>query len=391
MELNLPFTSLTFLDFMPFPLRDDDETAPSAKPEKVLSQLLLQPPEVIGEVLQWLDLKDLLNLRITSRRLHDLVHDHEKSICVRFGARLRRQSQALQLPVKIHGLTNDLLFFIELHRRYKAINHLSIILCNQALSQIKIQHSAIEKHVAEEWRARKAVRLHNRLFPALFIFNNFLECLNSVYASGEEAFASWNDDLLLGLTDVFDLDQQRIIEDFSPCDTDTIKNVTAASSILLGVAKSKKLSLSSTALHYPFASLKRILVSSGLLPVAEILRPDIGDIDRRKTLTKASEGVWQGKSRRSIKYEVPRLRSIHHLDIERVQFAGELPTNRGHKTRNAFVARQDVWSKAAFAVVQRLGYTGTFPPDTDQWIRSTIAEAYDPKYDLGDWKAPTPA
>jgi hypothetical protein len=362
----------------------------SLKPEEVLSHLLDQPPEVIGEVLQWLDLRDLLSLRIANHRLHELVHHHEKSISARLCTRLRCQNTALQLPVKIHGLTNDLLFYIELHRRYSAIDDLSNLLCTHIVSRIRIQHPHPEKQVAEEWRLRKVARFHQRLFPALFLFNSFLECLHAVYLSGEEAFAQWDDDLLLSLHDVYDLDQQRIIEEFSPCDETTIKNVTVASTILLGVAKSKKLSLSSKSPRHPFASLKRILISSGLLPMADLLNPDHNDSDRRNRLILASDGIWKGKGRRPIKYTTPRLRSIHHLETQRVQSLGELPTHRGHKAKNWFAERQDLWDKAAFAVFQRLGCTGSFPPDTNQWIRCAMAEAYDAVYILADWQLPDP-
>ena len=368
----------------------DDSDGISPNPEEVLSHLLDQPPEIVGEVLQWLGLTDLLSLRITNRRLHFLVHNHEKSICARFVRRLQRQNSALQLPIKIHGLANDLLFYIELQRRYSAIHELSVLLSRHVISKIKIRHPAPEKPDDQEWRERKVSRLQQRLFPALFLFTNFLECLHSVYMSGEEAFADWDDDMLLSLHDVYDLDQQRIIEDFSPCNKETIKNVTAASAVLLGVAKSQKLSLSSKSLKYPFASLKRILISTGLLSVSKILSPGHSDTERRNRLIEVNEAVWGLKGRRPVEYRGLRLQSIHHLETERIQCVGTPPTNRSYRTKNWFVDRQDVWTKAAFAVFQRLGSTDAFPPDTDAWIRRSIAEAYDPVYDLIDWRAPGP-
>ena len=208
--------------------------------------------------------------------------------------------------------------------------------------------------------------------------------------SGEEAFADWDDDMLLSLHDVYDLDQQRIIEDFSPCNEETIKNVTAASTVLLAVAKSRKLSLSSKSLKYPFASLKRILISTGLLSVPKILSPSDSDTERRKRLIQVNEAVWGLKGRRPVEYHGLRLRSIRHLETERLRYLGKPATNRSYRTKNWFVDRQDVWTKAAFSVLQRLGSTTTFPPDTDVWIRHGIAEAYDPVYDLGDWKSPEP-
>ena len=166
--------------------------------------------------------------------------------------------------------------------------------------------------------------------------------------SGEEAFADWDDDMLLSLHDVYDLDQQRIIEDFSPCNEETIKNVTAASTVLLAVAKSRKLSLSSKSLKYPFASLKRILISTGLLSVPKILSPSDSDTERRKRLIQVNEAVWGLKGRRPVEYHGLRLRSIRHLETERIRYLGKPATNRSYRTKNWFVDRQDVWTKAAF-------------------------------------------
>lgn len=173
---------------MPVQIMDEYERS-WPKIEGILPRLLLQPPEVISEVLQWLDLKDLLSLRISNRKLHALIHYHEKSICARFCSRLRRQDSVLQLPAKIHGLTNDLLFYIELQRRYSAIRDLASLLANHVVSRIQIQQADCEKHDMEQWRMKKIMKLRQHLFPALFLLNNFLECLYAVYISGEETFA----------------------------------------------------------------------------------------------------------------------------------------------------------------------------------------------------------
>jgi hypothetical protein len=50
--------------------------------------------------------------------------------------------------------------------------------------------------------------------------------------------------------------------------------------------------------------------------------------------------------------------------------------------------RQEVWFKAAFAVMQRKGMAEDFPPDTDDWIRATAYEDGDPSFDAGSWSAP---
>jgi hypothetical protein len=366
----------------------EDNASSSFDPERFLAVLIRQPTEIIGEVLQWLELKHLLILRIADRRFHNLIHRHEQSICARFCGRLRRQNRALQLPVKIHGLTNDLLFYVELQRRYLIIRELSLLLCTKIVSKIRTHHPNADETMMAEWRSRKRSMLNSRLFPSLFILNNFLECLRPVFMHGEEAFALWDEDLLLALHDVYDLDQQRIIEDLKPCDESTIRDVTAAFMILCGVAKSKKLSLSSKSPKYPFCSLKKILVYSGVQPLLRILEETAGDEPPRNKLIQAGENLWQEQGRKAVQHNGPMLRSIYHLETDRIPSVANLTVNRCHRPKNWFIDRQDVWSKAAFAVVQRLGSTESFPPDANEWVRYTIAEAYDSAYVIDDWNAP---
>jgi hypothetical protein len=366
----------------------EDNASTAFVPERFLVVLIRQPTEIIGEVLQWLELKHLLILRITDRRFHYLIHRHEQSICTRFCGRLRRQNRALQLPVKIHGLTNDLLYYVELQRRYLIIRELSLLLCTKIVSKIRTHHINPDEATMAEWRSRKRSMLNSKLFPSLFILNNFLECLRPVFVKGEEAFALWDEDVLLALHDVYDMDQQRIIEDMNPCNASTIHDVTAAFLILCGVAKSRKLSLSSKSPKYPFCSLKKILVYSGLQPVLGILEESTSEEPPRNKLIEPGENLWHEQGRKAVQHHGPILRSICHLETDRVPSVANLTVNRCHRPKNWFIDRQDVWTKAAFAVIQRLGSTASFPPDPNDWIRHTIAEAYDPIYVIDDWKAP---
>ena len=353
----------------------------------VLAYLLEQPNELIAEVVQWLDLKDLLNLRVTSRKLHQLVHSHEEGICARYCRRLRQEHHALQLPAKIHGLTNDLLFYIELQHRCEPIRQLSLTLSDHIAMRLLIRSALPEKEAEGTWRVRKRLRLHQNLFPWLFAFNNFLECLKHVFIEGDEALSGLDDDTYLSMHDIYYLDQQQIIESLQPCDEETISNITAAFAILLGVAAAKNLSLSSKSPKYPFASIKGIMMFRGLMPFEAILSRFADDSKRRKELIAASERVGHGGGRKAVSYRRPLLRSICHLDTERPQAFGT-QSSRRIDVRNWFIDRQEVWMRASFAVAQRKGLTRELPPDTDQWIRDMLAEDDDPVFDVGFWSKP---
>lgn len=359
--------------------------------QDIFSHLLTQPTELIGDILQWLDLKDLLNLRRVNHTLHALVHCHEKSICARYCRQLQREHRALQLPTKIYGLTNDLLFYIELHRRYRAIYSLACLLSSHIISRIQVQHPDLDKVQIEQWRSRKADRLTNALFPALFLYNNFLECLYATHVRSEGHFSTWEAEELLTLHDVYDLDQQRIIEDFDPCTEEVIIDVSAASSILLGSMKSKRVSMSMRASKYPFATVKRVLLASGILPFIDILSPNSSAGDLRTKLDQASEDIWRGKGRKPVTYDI-KLKSIHHLRTERLYQISAGSEMSNHKVQNRFIERQDIWNKAAFAVVQRLGSAEALPllEDTHQWLRLKMAEPGDPTFSIGNWRIPSP-
>lgn len=357
----------------------------------LFSRLQTQPTELIGDILQWLDLKDLLNLRIANHALHELVHSHEKIICARYCRQVQREHHALQLPSKIYGSTNDLLFYVELHRRYTAIYSLAHLLSSHVLGRIQVQRLDADKVQVEQWRSRKTERLTKVLFPALFLYNNFLECLYAVHVRSEEAFSTWDADELLSLHDVYELDQQRIIEEFSPCTQEVIRDVSAASVILFGTMKAKRLSMSMRSGTYPFATVKRVLLTSGLLPFVAMLSPTTSANDVRMKLNQASEDLWQEKGRKPVVYET-ELRSIHHLRMERLCQTTVRTAMGNSKVQNRFIERQGIWDAAAFAVLQRLGPIETFPPLTDanHWLRLKIAEYGDPSFSIGNWRVPGP-
>ncbi|RMD41110.1 hypothetical protein DV735_g4029, partial [Chaetothyriales sp. CBS 134920] len=352
----------------------------------ILTFLLEQPHELIGEVVVLLDLKDLLNLRITSRRLHQLVHSHEQAICARYYSRIRhRHAAGLQLPTALRGLPNDLTSYIELRRRYEPIHQLSLAFSHHIAMKLRLKTRFPTKEAECRWRERKSLRLHRQLFPGLFALNSFLESLRTVFIRGEHDFASLSNKEYLCLQGVYDFDQQHIIEEVYSWSRENIVNITTAFQVFIGIAAANRLSLASKAPRYPFASVKRILIFCGLMPFQTILCcTSQHTTNQTKELISASERVGHSDGARPVVDPKSRLPSIHHLDTHRLEPPIE-QSSRGVTVRNVFVDSQDLWTSAACAVAQRKGARRGFPPNIDDWLWRKLKEADDPSFALGAW------
>jgi hypothetical protein len=349
------------------------------------SRLLNQPPELVGGMLQWLEVPDLLSLRLTSRTFHNLVHDHETSICGRYCRQVQREHRAFQLPPTVYAPRKDLLHYIDLHRRYSAISILADRISNHVVRHIEIQRPKLDKAQEELWRSKKVTKLRAELFPALFLYNSFLECLYAVHLRGEDEFSTWDADEILSLIDVYNLDQQRIIANL---DAQTIKNVSAAASIFFGKLRWHRVSVSMRSHTYPFATVKRILLASGILPFVDIMARGSTDNDMRNKLVEASDKIWHGTGRTPVVHQWGSLDSIHHLRTDRLHQTISNSPFANHKVQNRFIERQDIFNMAAFAVLQRLDASATSLPDPNQWLRRVIAEPGDPTFVLGKWNSP---
>jgi hypothetical protein len=352
----------------------------------VLTYLLDQPNELIAEVVQWLDLKDLLNLRLTSHTLHELVHSHEEGIYVRYCQRLRRAHPLIHLPVTLNDGRNDLLRYIELQRRYEPLRQLSLTISDHIASRIQIRTALRDKQAEGDWRHRKQIRLHIGLLPWLFALNSWFEALKVIVLEAEKDFACFDDDTYLSMTDVFNLDQQRIIEDWVPSSHENIGKVMSVYAIIEAFLKLNKLNLTSRSSRYPFASLKKILIYCGLMPLNALLAySTTNDAKRRQELAAASEKTLVGNNGKSVMQMSERLPTIHHLDTQRLENSMVQPSRR-IGARNRFIDQQDVWDKAASTVVRRNGENRDRPTRTIEWLKELLAEENDLQYDLEAWE-----
>ena len=354
------------------------------KQNDALTFLLQQPNELIGEVVQWLDIKDLLNLRRTCRSLHELIHSHEESICARYRRTLGREHAVFDLPDRVFIRRNDLTYYIELQHRYESMRLLSLTLAEHVSAGLRQSSPQLGKEDEDAWRQRKGRKLHKAIFPWLFALNSFFECLGSVFAVGEESFASLDNETYLALRDVYDLDQQQLIENSSAYQHQAIDEMSSVFSVLKGVMRAKKLSLNSKSHKYPFASVKRMLLQFGLMPLGSFVRPEIDDAERRILLVSVNERTMTARAFVDHRADMT---SIHHLDTERLTQT-TLHSFRRLDVRNSFMDRQDIWSRASIAVMQREGMTDLLSPEPEKWLREHMAESNDINFDMGSWATP---
>lgn len=349
---------------------------------QLLPQLLAGPNEIKAAVLRWLDVEDILNLRISCRRLHMLIHDLAQNLYADHFGRLKKMHGALGLPEK-HVPEADLTSYIELLHRHSYIWELAGVLSNHLTSKVKIQGS--DNKVADvNLRLKKASLLQKALFAHLFILDRFLDRFRNILAKADEAFADWDSETYLSAHEILLLDQQHLIVPLcgSPA---TILGVGAAHSILMGVCRAKTLGPRVRSPTYPFASIKRLMIGRGLAPFAEILN----ERDHAARLVILGRACEQLIRPCQVKQHTYTIQSVQHLDIARYSIPGA-QTHRPCKVIEKFLERQDIWQKAAFAVLQR-GFSlepSQLYDNTDDWIMETVAEAGDPSLSLGDWIAP---
>lgn len=242
------------------------------------------------------------------------------------------------------------------------------------------------------------------------MLNNFLEGLKLTFALGDISFADWDDKEYENLRDVYDIDQQQMIERLKHCSVDAMIDISVSFYILRVLCKRRGMS-SHTSMNFsasPRPSLKRVLVMHGLLPFPRLLGP-IGK-DRRDPLLAAppiDDYVWRGKYIKPLHHTHAALQTIHHVHtgIESSPELAQLAIDRPFRDRSAlakFTDHQDIWFGAAFQVSQRKDFalyrakvtnsTGCVEKlgldPVNAWVKWMITKEGDPKFEVGDWRNP---
>jgi hypothetical protein len=358
------------------------DAAPHGMPDPVLVLPLLfgQPTEIIGLILHWLDIKDLFNLRLSNRRLHTLVHDHQHSICAAFCRRLQRGSPGITLPSRIASHPLDLAYYLRAQRHVNGIAQLSEIMASHITNHITyIQLTdKINPSVA---MTRAAYRLRNRLIPALSRVQNFLEQLKAIIAEAEIFTEDWDDETFASCENMFQLDQQDLIEAIC-LDPLEIWEMQFAYRLFIGVCRGKGFAQNTRVPKYPFATVKRILLYRGLLPFVNLLRSTTDGGSRRDALVAANAQLFP--LHQPLIHSRPPLATIYHLNKSSL-WSCEPKKRRPYRVINKFVERQDIWVAAAHAVLQRRTSAPGLNRDINIVILDTISAQDIGAFRLGNW------
>jgi hypothetical protein len=342
------------------------------------SSLLQSPTEILTAVLQWLDDQDILNLRLSCRRLHVVVHSSAQHLYAAYSGHLRSEHGGLR---HAEEQVDNLMSYLSLRRRHADIAALARVLSDHLIAKLTIQASS-DKAADANMRLSKAATVRRVLFPYLFNLDVFLENLQRVITEAEEAFADWDNETYVSAHDVFLLDQQHLISGMC-AKAGPILGISAVHSLMMGVCKAKSLGPRARSSTYPFASIKRLMLERGLSRLTLILAEE----DHQKRLA-----TFNRTCELLVKRDRPELHilpTIHHLDVRR-DFRPAQPSRRPSKIVEKFYDRQDIWQKAAFAVLQRdFGSEFSEHSDsTDDWLMSAITTSGDPVLALGDWRVP---
>jgi hypothetical protein len=351
-------------------------------PALVLLLFLGQPTEIIGLILHWLDIKDLLNLRLSNRRLHTLVHDHQHSICLAFCRRLQRDYPGMTMPTPLGSKALDLVYYLRAQRHYDGILRLSETMAQHITKHIT--YIQLTDKISESVAMERAVRrLRKRLIPGLSRLQNFLEQLKVIVVEGELLTEDWDDDTFASCVDMFQLDQQGLVEAICQ-DLSEIWEIQFAFRLFMGVCRGKGFVQKTRAPKYPFASVKRILLYLGMLPFVDMLQSAADSSSRREALIVANSGVFSAS--KPLKHSRPPLSTIFHLNTS--AWARQPKKRRPYRVINKFVERQDIWAAAAHAVLQRQTSSPDPNGDINMGILDTISAQDIGAFRLGNWTLP---
>jgi hypothetical protein len=351
-------------------------------PVPFLELLLKQPTEITTAIFFWLDIRDLLNVRISCKRLHRLVHDLSQSLYAHMSSCLRQKyGKSLHLLPPREEV--DLASFIELQSSCLSILKLAEVLADHVASQLIIS-AASDKTIEFTLRSEKAGILQRQLFPYLFTLNRFLDGLGRLLAEADQALADWDDDIYVAAEDMFLLDQQDLVKSVCP-DAESISGVSAAMTILLVVCKAKGLGPRTRAPVYPFPSIKRLMLLKGLRPFAELLEESDRDA-RRARFGRAGQAVLRVYQAEACHSNAP---GIQPLDMVKCLLPTRSP-RRPTGVIEQFLKGQNIWHKAACTILLRDFAIEVYQGhnSADAWIMKAIAQCSDPDLKLGDWHVP---
>lgn len=364
------------------------ETCNDPRTSSPLRYLLLEGPnEIIVEILSKLHHRDFLALRCIDRAFHELIHKHETAVVKKYMQHYYTNHSPIY-PCLLSD--DDLSHVFEFSSRQDVSNKLSAILSDRIAEKITFRSQSTPGNDTEtkSWRDRKSKILQRRLIPAIYTLHEFFLQLRTVFLAAAEDFEYLSKQEYLELGQVFELDQQYIIEKLPEA---LLMNITQAWQLLQGVCNAKGYPMNRRTRTYPFTSVRMMLAYGGLKELTEALNLGHLTTSERDTAFEAmNEVIWEPAQRiaRRLKPLTSPLESIHHLEYARKPIVGPNPSlKRSAKDQARFVDSQILWSDAAYSVMQRKGIivSGEDIPKIEPWIKEVIAEESDVRFDIGSW------
>lgn len=356
----------------------------------LLDRLLTCPNEIIVQVLAYLVYSDLLAARQTSRSFHALVHKHEEALA-------KRQYDAFPYKGLLEDTSlfrqNDLSQIVEIAVRGKVAAEVASTMAERITDRLHFRHTPYTEDELKAWKTRKAKILVAKFEPALFVLYGFFVKLRQSIWDVAEQFKYLSDEDYLGLAQVFDLDQQYMIEKVW---TDSLIDITESFRALQGVSSAKGLVIGRHGRIVPGTTTIRSHIAFGGFH-AFTKTFCASDYTSGQTKWDALvEELWRPKEDGGLEapytvYDTRLLSSIHHLRNGQDVPIRTFTMLRRMDTQLKLIEEQSFWEKAALTVMQRKGIVRRIDPDIptiETWMREVIAEKGDPWFEFGRWSRP---
>lgn len=341
---------------------------------RILELVLKQPTEIRHLIFKALEPKSLLSVRQTSKRWHTEIHGSEDAIC----NALEKQ----HLPVLVPNFAT----FFRLICKYESHCELASIIASRITDNMRFTPLLDNASALDQWRSRKQRRLTVVLTRAFVILGHYLDLYRDMIVENEALLQALDDDDIKSLQNIFDFDQQELLKQAMPNMTERdFIDVSSALHVFKHVCKARLVPLNLKSHAFPFASVRQVLVHLGLSPFVLLLNGNTDPVRQRESLQKYGDILVARRQAKSPKNDKPELSSIHHFDGYSQSARMRHDLKRHSKARDAFICHQDIWDRAARAVMMsKLGrYPVVLKPD--DWIRRIVVERGEHQIFLGAW------
>ena len=365
------------------------------RPFNLMKALLHLPNELIISVLVELEPKDLLTLRLVNHLFHDLVHKHEVALATRY----RDSNGPIHLLNSPSDLEkNNLSTLLELAFRVRFARKLADMMSDRIISHVKFRNNPFDAESLKKWNERKVKRLSATFEVSILILFDFFVGMREALLQAAFQFRDLSADEYLSLGQLFELDQQYMIEKVP---AELLVDVSETWRVIQAIAGAKGLSptrffrrrqtnagepSSYSAGHI---TMYYLVTHGGLYALGSLLCETAftGFVQQFSPLL---EKLRLRTDKWGFKQPTPRS-TIKHIESSTDAQFTEFPPLRDQETQTKFVESQNLWEKSAMAVMQRRRMVNAVDPHIpiiETWLRDVIFENGDPWIDFRRWSRP---